>query len=214
MKSRRFPETRRSFQNDVEVATHLNNRQKNSYIMNAKKQGMKYVLRKTVLYLILFVSITFIYALIPQQQAIVFQSNDNPSNYIYIPTKKESFFKIKYTHSIHLTDVVETYKITKKQTIQQVELMYEDFAIGMPANAGEGETFEQENGKYYIKNMKRIFPSFHLRIGQVRANHRVIYQNKEYPLSRYIRPGTSVKVEIRNLNYFQQRKGVNILESL
>lgn len=170
--------------------------------------------RKKVIYLLLFVSIAAIYALFSRQQAIVFQPNHSPANFIYIPTKEESFFKIKYTHSIHLSDVVETYTITKKQTIQQVELMYEDFAIGMPANAGEGETFKQEEGKYYIKNMKRIFPSFHLRIGQVRANHRVIYRKKEYPLSRYIRPGTSVKVEIRNLNFFQQRKGVNILESL
>jgi hypothetical protein len=92
--------------------------------------------------------------------------------------------------------------------------MYEDFGIGMPANAADGEIFEQKGGKYYIKNMKLIFPYFHLRIGQVLANHRVIFKNKEYPLSRSIRPGTSVKVEIRKINYFERWKGVNILESL
>jgi hypothetical protein len=92
--------------------------------------------------------------------------------------------------------------------------MYEDFAIGMPSNAENGETFEQINGAYYIKNMKRDFPYFHLRIGQVRANHTVIFKNKEYPLSHSISPGTSVKVEIRKLNFFKQWEGVNILESL
>jgi hypothetical protein len=109
---------------------------------------------------------------------------------------------------------VESYQITSSQNIQQYELMYEDFAIGMPANAEEGERFEQKNGNYYIKNMKRNFPFFNLRIGQVRANHRVIFKQIEYPLSRSIEPGTSVKVEIRKLNYIELWKGVNILESL
>ena len=62
--------------------------------------------------------------------------------------------------------------------------------------------------------MNRIFPFFHLRIGQVRANHTVIFQNEEYPLSHSIPPGSSVKVEIRKLNLIELWKGVNILESL
>ncbi|WP_251555488.1 DUF1850 domain-containing protein [Neobacillus muris] len=150
---------------------------------------------------------------IPIRQAIVFQPRDSTQKTAYIPLGNKNHFKIKYTHSIHLSDVVESYKILPDHRIQQYELMYEETAVGMPANAAEGETFEQKNGKYYIKNMKRIFPSFYLRIGQVRANHRVIFQNKEFPLKRSIKPGTSVKVEIKKLNFLQLWKGVNILES-
>jgi hypothetical protein len=155
-----------------------------------------------------------IIAAIPIQQAIVFQPNNTDEKLAYIPIENEKEFKIKYTHSIHLSEVVESYQITSSFSIQQNELMYEDFGIGMPANAADGEIFEQKGGKYYIKNMKLIFPFFHLRIGQVLANHRVIFKNKEYPLLRSIRPGTSVKVEIRKINYFERWKGVNILESL
>jgi hypothetical protein len=151
---------------------------------------------------------------IPLQKAIVFEPNNTNEKLAYIPIENEKVFKIKYTHSIHLSDVVESYKITPSLGIQQYELMYEDFAIGMPANAENGEIFVQQDGKYYIKNMKLVFPFFHLRIGQVRANHRVIFKNIEYPLSRSLRPGSSVKVEIRKLNYFEQWKGVNIIESL
>lgn len=153
-------------------------------------------------------------AYIPLRLSLVFQPNQSTNQLAYIPLKGVSQFKIKYTHSIHLSDVVESYNITAEQKIEQFELMYEDFSIGMPANADKGETFEHANGQYFIKNMKRIFPFFHLRIGQVRANHRVIFQNKEYPLSRTLKPGTSVKVEIRRISLFQQWKGVNILESL
>lgn len=164
-------------------------------------------------YLSIFLILTIILAFIPQQRAIVFQPNNDNMKLAFIPTNGKSHFKIKYTHSIHLSDVVESYKITTINKIQQYELMYEDFSVGMPANAEYGEIFEQKNGRYYIKNMKRIFPFFYLRIGQVRANHRVIFQKKEYLLSSTIKPGTSVKVEIRKLNFFQQWKGVNILES-
>lgn len=169
---------------------------------------------RPIQYLLIFFIIVFILALIPYQKAIVFIPNHSNTEFAYIPVKNETNFGIKYTHSIHLSDVVESYRITRDDRIRQYELMYEDFAIGMPSNADNGETFEQINGAYYIKNMKRDFPYFNLRIGQVRANHRVIFKNREYPLSRSISPGTSVKVEIRKLNFFKQWKGVNILESL
>ncbi len=158
--------------------------------------------KKTILILLLCIIFCFTIAAIPIQQAIVFEPNYTNERLAYIPVENEKYFKIKYTHSIHLSDVVESYKITPNQYIRQYELIYEDFSIGMPANAEAGETFEQKDGKYYIKNMKLVFPFFHLRIGQVRANHRVIFKNKEYPLTRSIKPGTSVKVEIRKLNIF------------
>jgi hypothetical protein len=159
------------------------------------------------------IAIVFL-VLIPQRLAIVFQPTHSNAKLAYILLNGETDFQIKYTHSIHLTDVVESYRITINRQIQQYELMYENFSIGMPSNAEEGERFEQINGKYYIKNMNRDFPYFYLRVGQVRANHRVIFHKKEYPLSRSVKPGTSVKVEIQKLSFFQQWKGVNILESL
>lgn len=165
--------------------------------------------------IILFVSIILItiLAFIPTQEAIVFDPVQGNEKTAFIPIRGETRFKVKYTHSIHLTDVIESYKMTSDKQIQQYELMYKDFAIGMPSNAEEGETFLQKDGNYYIKGMKRIFPSIILRIGQVRANHTVIYQQQEYPLTHFIKPGTAVKIEFRKLNFIQQCKGVNILES-
>ncbi len=167
-----------------------------------------------ILYPIIFTITVCILIFVPQQQAIVFEPNYSHADLVYIPTKGETSFQIKYTHSIHLSNVVESYKITPCQKIHQYELMFEDFSIGMPSNAEDGETFEEIDGSYYIKNMKRVFPYFHLRIGQVVANHTVIFKNKVYPLSQSIEPGTSVKVEIRKLNFFELWKGVNILESV
>ncbi|MFC0417249.1 DUF1850 domain-containing protein [Cytobacillus solani] len=164
-----------------------------------------------ILLLLIFIS-NAIMLFIPIKQALVFEYQNTGKVLAYIPFSKEKNFKIKYTHSIHLSDVVESYTVTKEKRIKQYELMYEDFAIGMPENAFDGEIFEQKDGKYYIKNMKRIFPLFDLRIGKVRANHRVIYKNKEYQLADYLEAGTWVRIKIKKISLFQQLKGVNILE--
>ncbi|WP_237389637.1 DUF1850 domain-containing protein [Bacillus sp. USDA818B3_A] len=168
----------------------------------------------SIVLVICFVSASILLVYLPLKLAIVFQPYQSSTKSAYLPLNDETRFKIKYTHSIHLTDVVESYRITANHEIQQYELSYEDFAIGMPSNAEHGERFVQRNGRYYLKNMNRIFPYFYLRVGQVRANHRVIFKQKVYPLSKSIRPGTAVKVEIRRLTMVELWKGVNILESL
>lgn len=169
--------------------------------------------RKPYKMLITLLLITLLIVLfVPYKKALVFEYQNTGTVLAFIPFSEESNdFKMKYTHSIHLSDVVESYKVTEEH-IQQYELMYEDFAIGMPENASDGEIFEQKDGKYYIKNMNRGFPHFDLRIGKVRANHTVIYKDIEYPLSKFIEPGTWIRIRPERINLFQQMKGVNILE--
>ncbi|WP_313804565.1 DUF1850 domain-containing protein [Cytobacillus sp.] len=175
--------------------------------MKIEKPGIKLL----VLVPLIIVTIAII-IFIPMKEALVFQYQNTGKMLAYIPFSKEDHFKIKYTHSIHLSDVVESYVITEDEEIKQYELMYEDFAIGMPENASDGEIFEQKNGKYYIKNMNRIFPYFDLRTGKVRANHTVLFREKEYPLSHFIEPGTWVRIKAEKINLIQQLRGVNILE--
>jgi hypothetical protein len=175
-----------------------------SYMFNNKK--INFVL---FLLTVLFITISLV---IPYKQALVFLQIENNSAITYIPLVTGDSFKIKYKHSIHLTDVIESYRVTKQGNIRQYELEYENYAIGMPSGASEGEIFEAKDGKYYIKNMKRDFPSFVLRVGQVRANHTLLYKNKAYPLAEYIEPGTRVIVQIKKLNVIQQLRGVSILD--
>lgn len=167
-------------------------------------------IRKLSLVILIVITIAIIF-FIPIKQAVVFEYQNKGNVIAYFPLNEGSVFKIKYTHSIHLSDVVESYTITEDGNINLFELMYEDFSIGMPENASEGEIFEQKDGKYYIKNMKRVLPSFDLRLGKVRANHRLIFKDKEYVLSNYIEPGTWVRIKAKKINLFEGVKGVNIL---
>ena len=98
-------------------------------------------MRKFRLYRLITVILSIFFICIPYKQAIVFQPNNRNADIAYIPTNEETKFQIRYTHSIHLSDVVESIQVTTGKTIQQYELMYEDIAIGMPSNAEAGETF-------------------------------------------------------------------------
>ncbi|MBM4764277.1 DUF1850 domain-containing protein [Bacillus sp. B15-48] len=148
---------------------------------------------------------------IPYKQALVFLQIENNYDLSYLPIKKGETFKIEYVHSIHLSNVIESYKVINEYEFRQYELEYEDYAIGMPSDAAGDGDFVAGNGKYYIKNTKRDFTSFLLRTGQVRANHTLIYQNQFYPLSDFIEPGTRVSIQLKKLSVIQQLKGVNIL---
>ncbi|MEC1241238.1 DUF1850 domain-containing protein, partial [Bacillus paralicheniformis] len=59
-------------------------------------------------------------------------------------------------------------------------------------------------------DMKRTFPFIDMRIGRVRANHRIKYSGAEHELKRYISPGTWTRMSVRKLNVLQQLRGVKI----
>jgi len=168
--------------------------------------------KKLFILFILILALSTSILLIPIRKTLVFQFENTNKILAFIPVKNNQYFKIKYTHSIHLTDVFESYVITHDNQIKQYELEYEDTAIGMPSDSSEGEKFIMKDGKYYITNMNRIFQSFDLRIGQVRANHTVIFDGAEYPLAKYIEPGTRVRIKVKKINLLQEMEGVNILE--
>jgi hypothetical protein len=174
--------------------------------MELKKRNKFFVL------LLLIFLLIIIAMYIPFKQALVFVQPERDDILCYVPMSAGDTFKIKYTHSIHLTDVIESYQITKHNEIRQYELEYEDFAIGMPSEVAEGEHFEMKDGKYYIKNMNRTFENFLLRVGKVRANHTFIQGDVSFPLSRAIEPGTRVRIQVKKMNLIQQMEGVNILE--
>src|SRR5699024_11769556 len=75
----------------------------------------------------------------------------------------------------HLTDVVEKYEITNNNDILQNEIVYEEFGIGMPSNAEEGQDFEYEDGKYHIKNLNNVFPEMNISNGKTVSEHRLLW---------------------------------------
>jgi hypothetical protein len=158
------------------------------------------------------VVIFFIVLLVPYKESLVFEQENTGKLLAYYPIKTVNEFRIRYTHSIHLSDVSEVYEITPGRTFIQTELFYEDYAIGMPSGPVEDEKFEIENGKMHITNMSRAFPYLDIRIGQVVANHHLVIDEKSYKLGDYITPGSWVRVKNRKVSVLEVLKGMKIHE--
>ena len=167
--------------------------------------------RRLLLALLALIFICSVYTLIPLNHYYVFIDNETDHTAAYVPLV-DKVFQIKYTHSIHLSEVVETYRVLEDHTLMMTELEYEDFNIGMPSNAGEGEIFVEKDGKYFIKNMTTVLPEFRMLIGDVDAGLSFIVDNKEIDLKKTLERGSSYTFRVQRLSFFQQLKGVNLYE--
>ncbi|MFA1821831.1 DUF1850 domain-containing protein [Virgibacillus oceani] len=173
--------------------------------------------KKLKLYIIILLAaiLLFIVLFVPFRTALVFYKENTDDIEAFLPINENERFQIIFTHSIHLTDVVEKYIVLDDHHIKQYEFVYEEFGIGMPANAGEGEEFVYEDGKYHIKNMENIFPEIKIRNGKAVSEHRLVWgEEEEYMtwFNDYFAPGAWFTMQIDNLSLWQYMKGVRISE--
>ncbi|WP_456275732.1 DUF1850 domain-containing protein [Bacillus sp. AK128] len=168
------------------------------------------MMKKVYLLLGIIVSILLIALLVPYKESLVFEQGNSDKALAYYSKDHLHNFKILYTHSIHLSEVVEIYEISHDRTMMQTGLIYEDYAIGMPSGPAEGENFQIEDGKIHITNMERRFPYLDMRIGQVVANHQLVIDGAIYTIGDYLTPGSWVRVKYRKLNNFELLRGVNL----
>ncbi|WP_044337652.1 DUF1850 domain-containing protein [Rossellomorea aquimaris] len=160
---------------------------------------------------ILIIPVLLIIIFIPFQTFIVIEPRNTDGTAALFKLPDDHSFSVRYTHSIHLSEVEEFYRQSTNQ-IQQTKLLYEDTAIGMPANAEGDETFKvTKEGKYLISNMNKVFPFIDIRIGQVVANHRLVIDDKAYPLADYFDKGSVVRVQLKKQSLYDQWRGVTVV---
>ena len=152
---------------------------------------------------------------LPTQPSLVFYQQNTTHISAFLPLKQDQHFQIIFKHSIHLTDVIEAYEITEDNEILQDEIVYEEFGIGMPSNAEEGQDFEYENGKYHIKNLNNVFPEMKIRNGKTVSEHRLLWGDDEKMQHKvlfndYFEPGSWFTVKYERLSLFKTWKEVKI----
>lgn len=150
---------------------------------------------------------------LPVQKAVVFYRQNTDEIAAYLPVEVGDSFQIIFTHSIHLTDVVEKYRVTDDNEIVQYEFVFEQFGIGMPNHAREGEIFTYEDGKYHIKNMNNRFSQLNIRNGKTVSRHRLVWgEQGEYQVwfNDYFIPGGYYVVKVEDLTLWQALEGVKI----
>lgn len=170
-----------------------------------QKKPVRFILLSLFALILLFSAMLFV----PAQKNYAFTDNRTGETAAYLRIQEQTF-KIKYIHSIHLTEVLESYKILSDDSLQLTELEYEDFNIGMPSNAGEGETFVEKDGKYFITGMDKRMDEFRLFVGDVDAGLYFLADGEEYDLKKTLVRGKSYTFNVQRLSVYQLLKGVNL----
>lgn len=169
---------------------------------------MKKVIPLTLFFIVSCASIIF---LLPIKQVFLFtETRTNTPERFYVPIKSERKFQIRYVHSIHLSDVIENYEVTKLNKIRLLSMTYEDVAIGLPGHAEKGETLTFENGLYTLSYDEKYLDNFIIYIGTVDADLTFRYLEHEIDLKAYVSKGKSYKFQTTKLSLYQMMKGVNM----
>ena len=160
-----------------------------------------------VILFIIFTTLAII-NLLSRQPVLVFANWKTQEIEALLPVESGTRFSIIFVHSIHLKDVIEKYRINEQNEIEQTDIIFEEFGIGMPSNAPPGAQFVTENGKYHIKNLNLIMPSMIIRNGKTVSKHRLVWFDKndqahQVYFNDYFRPGAWLEIKVKNLpRYF------------
>lgn len=170
--------------------------------------GFNHKVKKILVMLIILMPSVFF---IPFWTAFTFTEtrNENPELY-YISMNGETDFQIVFTHSIHLTDVIEKYRVLDSMDIRLLSMQYSDVAIGMPSYAEEGQTLQYEDGIYTLQYDEAILTSFTLHIGDVDYKLSFKYGARDFNLKKELVRGKSYLFEVKKLSLYEKMKGVEL----
>lgn len=108
---------------------------------------------------------------------------------------KEDRFSIIYTHSVELTEVIETYAIEGDKIILE-ESYFKSYGAGLPATTPY--SFEITHRGFRIYDINQVMTNLIYRTGE-RANHRLILGNNEYRFLDFSKPRSGIKFSIKKL---------------
>lgn len=147
-------------------------------------------------------------AFVPYQRVIELeQSRPTKGETFYIPLTSDKKFSVTFTHSIHLSDVTEIYKVEESNQIQFYQMIYEDLAIGMPGAAEENQTFEKIDGKWVLTTFNSYTDSFTLYNSSIHKKLEVGYDNTIFDLKKELPTGRSFRVQIDTYSWIDSLKG-------
>ncbi len=155
-----------------------------------------------------------VYFFVPMRSALVFYEGRTDQIAAYLPLRQGDQFQIIFVHSIHRTDVTETYEIEQDGTIHQTAMFFSQYGIGMPSTVEPHESLVYQNGRYELTGIERTFPSMNIRNGKTVSEHRLRYKRQgQSPrcvyFNTFFEPGDWYEVKMKRLTMNEQR-GVKI----
>lgn len=146
----------------------------------------------------------------PFQQAIVFTETKTSSPNVFIlPLTNGEDFALRYTHSIHLSDVTEHYTVEEGR-FRMRYMTYSDTAIGMPATAEKGQTLTFQDGVYTLMFEQSYMNDFTLYVGDIDLDLSLLYDGEQLALKETLTRGHSYRIHVEKLSFYDMIKGVTL----
>lgn len=167
--------------------------------------------KKVVPLILLFTFLLLLIFFLPIKQAFTFtEHRTNHPKLFFLPLINDDEFQIRYVHSIHLTDVIETYEVMDEKKIRLLSMTYENLGIGLPGYAVEGEAISLKNGMYTLTYNDEVIETFTIFIGDVDAELAFGYDGNEVNLKEHFDKGRSYVFCVTKLSFYQMLKGVDL----
>ncbi|MDW7649989.1 MAG: DUF1850 domain-containing protein [Bacillota bacterium] len=112
---------------------------------------------------------------------------------------KDELITLHYIHSVTNQPVEEIFFVKDKSTMALKEMRYDSFGANLPVGpeqlANETTTFIKEDGYYKVIYENRSFDVIPLRVGQVVANHTLVFKdNDRVPLLDIAEGGSYIEL--------------------
>lgn len=124
---------------------------------------------------------------------------------------EQNYFDVKWTHSVSLRPVIETYRVNDDYTISLIQMIFDSFGANLPSSPEHGTIWEFNDEYIRVYNYDVAFDAVPVVIGKAVANHSFIYNGNEIFLKDIYKPGGYVNIRVVNksvLNYLTKEIGI------
>ena len=135
----------------------------------------------------------------------------NPQEVFYSTAFYKEGFIISYTHSVNKGRVHDFYRPARDGGLELYKTEFVSYGAGIPEpEETPGAVFTVTDDGYFIENLHRIVPRLTMAVGLI-ANHSIAAGTdfdgqKEYFLTDYFAPQTSIILEIKKVSFVEYIK--------
>ena len=160
---------------------------------------------KKIIVLIILILAAGCFFLLPAVNVLSISSRKNPDKVFYSAEAYKNGFIISYTHSVNKGRVHDFYRPAKDGGLELYKTQFVSYGAGIPEpEETPGAVFTVTPDGYFIENLHRFVPRLTMAVGII-ANHSIatgtdFYGQKEYMLTSYFEPQTSIILEIKKVS--------------
>ena len=166
---------------------------------------------KKIIFIIILILIAGVLFFLPAISVLSVSGRKSPHVVFYSTDFYNEGFIISYTHSVNKGRVHDFYRPARDGGLELYKTEFVSYGAGIPEpEETPGAVFTVTDDGYFIENLHRIVPRLTMAVGLI-ANHSIAAGTdfdgqKEYFLTDYFAPQTSIILEIKKVSFVEYIK--------